>query len=137
MKKSILFFFIIISICSYSQEDQDQTNKKIKVFNPEKVLWNCESTNVDDYTLQLEFIRYCNYRMYKQRTTGYILATSAVAVGVTTSAFSKNNDMNLLGSVLSGVFGIISGIILFDSEKWLKYSSIKPSNEGLGIVIRF
>ena len=139
--RKLLFLLIIIPSLSFGQDKP----KHEKAFNAESVIWNYQTTNVDQSTVELEFMRYCNYRYYKQNRTAYTLWGAGIIVGslpliINEDLFENSKDYTAFttnSAIVSSGLSLIALIVLIDSDKWFKYSSFKPSIEGNSIVIRF
>lgn len=152
MNKLILLF-VFLPFLSFAQFDDpnldplysaDGFTKKIKA-----KAFTFQSMGIeeptDEINLQLDFIRYCNYKHYKQRQTAYVLWGLGTAIGVAPlfipddnfSTIDKQLQFTKATGIASAALNLIAIVVFIDSDKWLKYSSVKPASNGLGVTITF
>lgn len=117
---------------------------KTITFPIEDVIKNYSVDSISQQELELEFLRYCNGRTYRARkTTNQLLVLSTTAVLLPQFKAVKDlagNDhtrfTNTSVTIGAGLYAMAI-INYFVSERWYKYSSIKPSIKGLGVRITF
>lgn len=141
MKKTLIILFILLSTLCFSQQSKSLSFKK---FPAESVLWNFDGkTQIADQDLQFEFIRYCQFHQFKERKTAYTLWGTGIAVGclplfVSSDKFKtpeKYSNFSKSTGLISAGFSLLALCVFIDSDKWMRYASFKPSQDGISIVI--
>ena len=84
---------------------------------------------------EMDYMRYCLGRYYKARRNAYWVSGASLAISFTAMQFDGDTRDNLL--IVGGFTGLSSVVMFVAADRWLKRSSIKPSPNGLGVVIEF
>lgn len=85
---------------------------------------------------ELNYMRYCLGRYHKSRQNAYLMSGASLVFSFTAMQFDDAEIRDPL-LVFSGIAGISSIVMFITAERWLKRSAIKPSPNGIGVVIEF
>lgn len=138
MKQLILFFVLFAPMFVMAQYDEGEfTHKgKTKEFSAQTFVRNGEFDAMSQTDVELEFMRYCNFKYHDMRQKALGLSVIGLAAGVGSVMMDNEDNATVLAGI-SGICAIGSAGIYIAAEKWLKYSSIKPARTGIGIAITF
>lgn len=151
MKKLLFFLFLLPLITTAQEETQipnyfsnskavydpiyGETTSKTKHFSYDKIFMNAP---VIDNEIEMQFIRYCHFKYYKQRSKAYLLSGAGLILSSSALILNDVNPDLLKPVSLAGAALNLAALVIFiDADKWLKYSTIKPSKNGIGINITF
>ena len=148
MKKLLFLFILLLPIIALSQDEKKldaidsnydqiygEPAEKVRQFSYEEIFMN---TAVSESETELQFMRYCNFRYHKQRQTAYILTFTGMAATAGGLFLPMDEpDFPVVLSAAGGACSLAGLIVLVSADRWLKYSSIKPSDTGVGVKIIF
>lgn len=134
---TIIFVVATATLLQAQEVDDIYFSAPTKAKNTNKYMGfsniNADTSSVFAY--ELDYMRFCLGKYHKTRNTAYWLSGAALA----TSFLAMQTDGDTQGALLlvGGAAGISSVVTFIVAEKWLKRSAIKPSPNGLGVVIEF
>lgn len=85
---------------------------------------------------ELDYMRYCLGKYHKARQNAYLVSGASLVLSFAAMQFDDTETRDPL-LIVSGIGGVSSAVMFVVAEKWLKRSAIKPSPNGLGVVIEF
>lgn len=138
----LLVFFPFLSFAQFDDidplysSDGFTENLKTKIFTFKEMGIENPRNEID---MQFDFIRYCNYRYQKQHKTSYVLSGLSVGLAVIGVQNIRNGNEGTGQMVIGscGAMSLAALVVYINAEKWMKYSSFKPSDTGIGVKILF
>lgn len=150
--KKLLFIILLVPLFVFPQEENNksiifnsyddvkdpiygESTENVKQFSYEEIFMNFP---VSKSETEMQFMRYCNFRYHKQRRMAYTLTATGMAITAGGLFLPMNEpDFPVVLSIAGSACSVAGLIVLVSADRWLKYSSIKPSDTGIGVKIAF
>ena len=114
MKKLLFILLLIAPIYLYAQNDSIVIS--------------------DLYKIEIEGIKYCNYRFAKESLTGIGIGLGGGLISIVPLS-SNNSGTRNVGLAMCAISGLTGTIFMIDSFKWMKRAGVSPADYGLGFKL--